>query len=230
MTSSITASVNTKKLAIFDLDNTLIAGDSDYAFGQFLIQQGMVDAQVHAKINDDFYEDYKAGTLDITAYQRFALAPLIGLSPTALSTLHQTFMRDVIEGMALPKAQELIAHHRNQGHQLLVITATNRFVTAPIVTWLGIDHLIATEPSVGLSGEILGDIVGIPSFQEGKIQRLDLWLAQQSETFDEMWFYSDSRNDLPLLQKVTHPVAVDPDEVLREYAQNAGWSIISLRS
>jgi HAD superfamily hydrolase (TIGR01490 family) len=229
MTQAMINTTMTNKLAIFDLDNTLIGGDSDHAFGQFLIEQGMVDAQLHAQVNDAFYEDYKAGTLDIIAYQRFALAPLVGLSVAALDSLHQGFMQTVIHKLELPKARQLIEQHRALGHRLLVITATNRFVTAPIVAWLGIDELIATEPSMTAKGEILGDVSGIPSFQEGKIQRLDTWLAEQTETFDETWFYSDSRNDLPLLKRVTHPVAVDPDEVLRDYAEQAGWVVMSLR-
>ncbi len=223
------ASQPSRGLAIFDLDNTLIAGDSDYAFGQFLVDQGMVDADVHTNMNATFYEDYKAGTLDIVAYQRFALAPLVGLKLNQLYDLHKKFMKEIISSMELPKARALIEQHRQQGHKLLVITATNRFVTAPIVAWLGIEDLIATEPSMNDHGEILGDITGIPSFQQGKIERLNLWLAQQKNTYSESWFYSDSRNDLPLLTQVTHPIAVDPDEVLRQHAQAAGWPIISLR-
>lgn len=229
MTQAMSKAENAHKLAIFDLDNTLIGGDSDHAFGQFLIGQGMVDVEHHTKVNDAFYEDYKSGNLDIIAYQRFALAPLVGLSVGELARLHQAFMQTVIHEMALPKARQLIEQHRALGHRLLVITATNRFVTAPIVAWLGIDDLIATEPSMSAEGEILGDVSGIPSFQEGKIQRLEAWLAEQDETFDETWFYSDSRNDLPLLKRVTHPVAVDPDTVLRDYAEQAGWVIMSLR-
>lgn len=217
------------KLAIFDLDNTLIAGDSDYEWGEFVVRKGLVDANAYAAQNAAFYQDYQSGTLDIIAYQRFALAPLVGMSVSELTRLHQEFMQTVIMPLALPKALELIDSHRQAGHQLLVITATNRFITQPIVRWLGMDEMIATDPAFDAQGHILGDVVGIPSFQEGKIQRLHQWLAYKGIIPDETWFYSDSRNDLPLLQQVTHPIAVDPDEVLRDYAQAHGWSVISLR-
>jgi HAD superfamily hydrolase (TIGR01490 family) len=217
------------KLAIFDLDNTLIAGDSDYEWGEFVVAKGLVDAKAYTKQNAAFYEDYKSGKLDIIAYQRFALAPLVGLSVSTLAQLHDEFMQTVIYSLALPKAVELINHHRVQGHQLLVITATNRFITEPIVRWLGIDEIIATEPAFDEQGKILGDVIGVPSFQQGKIQRLQQWLKVQSVEPVETWFYSDSHNDLPLLQQVNHPVAVDPDALLRHYAQQQGWPIISLR-
>lgn len=217
------------KLAIFDLDNTLIGGDSDYEWGQFMVRKGVVDAEHYARQNDAFYEDYKAGTLDVLAYQRFALAPLVGRSLDELTAWHHEFMQTAILPIALPKALALIESHRIQGHRLLVITATNRFITGPIVQWLGIQELIATEPEMDAEGHILGDVVGIPSFQEGKIQRLDLWLSEQGKAVSESWFYSDSRNDFPLLQRVNHPVAVDPDDVLRAEAVARAWPIISLR-
>ena len=217
------------KLAIFDLDNTLIAGDSDYEWGEFVVRKGLVDATAYAAQNAAFYEDYKSGQLDIIAYQRFALAPLVGIPVEQLRALHQEFMQTVIEPLALPKALALIEQHRSQGHQLLVITATNRFITEPIVRWLGVDEIIATDPDFDEFGHVLGDVVGIPSFQEGKIQRLQQWLMQKGLAVSETWFYSDSRNDLPLLQQVNHPVAVDPDDVLRDYAQAQGWPIMSLR-
>jgi HAD superfamily hydrolase (TIGR01490 family) len=217
------------KLAIFDLDNTLIGGDSDYEWGQFMVRKGVVDGEYYARQNDAFYEDYKAGTLDILAYQRFALAPLVGQSLETLAAWHVEFMQASIIPIELPKARALIERHRLQGHHLLVITATNRFITEPIVHWLGIDALIATEPERDELGHILGDVVGIPSFQEGKIQRLAHWLSQQKVAVSEMWFYSDSRNDLPLLQGVNHPIAVDPDDFLRAEALRLGWPVISLR-
>jgi HAD superfamily hydrolase (TIGR01490 family) len=217
------------KLAIFDLDNTLIGGDSDYEWGQFMVRKGVVDGDHYARQNDAFYEDYKSGTLDILAYQRFALAPLVGQSVETLTAWHHEFMETSILPIDLPKARALIESHRLQGHRLLVITATNRFITEPIVHWLGIHELIATEPERDDFGHILGDVVGIPSFQKGKIQRLDNWLSQQETTVSEMWFYSDSLNDLPLLQRVNHPVAVDADDVLRAHAEHVGWPIISLR-
>lgn len=217
------------KLAIFDLDNTLIAGDSDYEWGQFMVNQGLVDAISYAKQNEAFYEDYKSGNLDIFAYQRFALMPLVGRSADELHHLHQLFMKDVIASLDLPKARALIESHRIQGHVLLVITATNRFITEPIVQWLGIESLIATDPARDEAGQITGDVAGIPSFQEGKIERLKQWLSAQAQQPSEVWFYSDSRNDLPLLQQVDHPVAVDPDDILRAHAIKNGWPVMSLR-
>lgn len=218
------------KLAIFDLDNTLIAGDSDYEWGEFVVRKGLVDPVAYAKQNAAFYEDYKAGNLDIVAYQRFALAPLVGLPVATLRQLHDEFMHDVIFPLALPKAFSLIDEHRQKGHELLVITATNAFITAPIIRWLGIDEMIATDPAFDEEGHILGDIVGTPSFQSGKIVRLTQWLEEKSYAPTEIWFYSDSRNDLPLLQQVNYPVAVDPDDTLRLFAQQQGWPIVSLRS
>lgn len=218
------------KLAIFDLDNTLIAGDSDYEWGEFVVRKALVDATAYAAQNAAFYEDYKSGQLDIIAYQRFALAPLVGIPVEQLNALHREFMQTVIEPLALPKAFTLIEQHRQAGHQLLVITATNRFITEPIARWLGIDEIIATDPAFDAQGHVLGDVVGIPSFQEGKIQRLQQWLMHKGLEVSETWFYSDSRNDLPLLQQVNHPVAVDPDDVLRDYAQAQGWPILSLRA
>lgn len=217
------------KLAIFDLDNTLIAGDSDYEWGEFVVRKGLVDAEHYARQNKLFYHDYQQGNLDIVAYQRFALAPLVGLPVAQLRALHQEFMQTVIEPLALQAAFDLIDRHRRAGHQLLVITATNRFITEPIVRWLGIDELIATEPEFDAQGHILGDIVGEPSFQMGKIHRLEQWMREQNVLPEETWFYSDSHNDLPLLQRVDHPIAVDPDAVLSAYAQQQGWEILYLR-
>lgn len=217
------------KLAIFDLDNTLIGGDSDYEWGQFMVRKGVVDADFYTKQNDAFYEDYKTGTLDIVAYQRFALAPLVGQSLETLALWHREFMQTSILPLELPKARALIESHRLQGHRLLVITATNRFITEPIVHWLGINELIATEPERDEHGYILGGVVGVPSFQDGKIQRFEHWLSKEGIAPTEVWFYSDSRNDLPLLQRVNHPVVVDADDFLRAHAEHVGWPIISLR-
>lgn len=218
------------KLAIFDLDNTLIAGDSDYEWGEFVVRQGLVDVEAYAQQNAQFYDDYCQGNLDIIAYQRFVFAPLVGLPVEALAALHQEFMQTVIYPLALEKASALIESHRQAGHELLVITATNRFVTEPIVRWLGIDNLIATEPEMNAAGQLLGDVVGVPSFQQGKIIRLQHWLNEKNMTASETWFYSDSHNDLPLLQQVNHAIAVDPDDKLRQHAQQQGWQIISLRA
>lgn len=217
------------KLAIFDLDNTLIGGDSDYEWGQFLVRKGIVDAEHYAAQNARFYEQYKDGTLDIFAYQRFAMAPLVGRSAAELAQWHEAFMRESIAPLDLPKARALIERHRLQGHRLLVITATNRFVTEPIVRWLGIEEIIATEPAMSADGGILGEVMGVPSFQDGKVKRLESWLSAQASALEESWFYSDSHNDLPLLRLATHAVAVDPDERLRLAAEQAGWPVISLR-
>ena len=215
-------------LAIFDLDNTLLNGDSDHAWGQFLVDQGLVDGAAFAAANDRFYQDYLAGTLDIHEFLEFALAPLSQHSIAQLQDWHQQFMRDVIAPMRLQKADELIAKHRSQGHRLLIITATNRFVTEPIARALGINELLATDPEI-IDNRYTGRVKGTPCFQDGKVIRLNTWLKEHNETLDNSWFYSDSRNDLPLLELVANPVAVDPDKVLTATAAERGWPIISLR-
>ncbi|MEJ2044010.1 MAG: HAD-IB family hydrolase [Reinekea sp.] len=216
-------------LAIFDLDNTLIAGDSDHAWGEFLIQQELVDAHLVKLANDEFYRQYQQGGLDIQAYLKFALSYLAGKSPMEVAPLHAQFMTDVIEPMLLPKAFELIEKHRAAGDTLLVITATNRFVTGPIVKRLGIEHLIACEAEI-LDGRYTGQPTGVPSFQHGKVIRLGTWLAEQQLDLDGSWFYSDSHNDLPLLEQVVHPVAVNPDDKLTAIAQQRNWPILDLRA
>lgn len=215
-------------LAIFDLDNTLIAGDSDHSFGEYLADIGWVDAEKSRTINDRFYEQYKAGTLDILEYSAFALQSLVGKTPQQLAQLQQDFLAAKIAQLELPQARQLIAKHRNQGDDLLIITATNRFVTAPIADWLGINDMLATEPEV-INGLYTGKVIGTPCFQAGKVTRLDQWLENYHGNFAGAYFYSDSFNDLPLLSKVDNPVAVDPDDTLRAHAQQAGWPIISLR-
>jgi HAD superfamily hydrolase (TIGR01490 family) len=215
-------------LAIFDLDNTLIGGDSDNLWGQFVCERGLVEAEDFAATNDRFYADYKAGDLDIDAYLRFALGPLKGRPREELDRWHADFMESKIRPIMLPRASELIADHRRRGHELLIITATNRFITEPIATLLGVEHLIACE------GEIVDDLytgepAGIPSYHAGKVTRLQQWLEGRETTLDGAWFYSDSHNDLPLLEIVDNPVAVDPDAVLRARAGEMGWPIISLR-
>lgn len=215
-------------LAIFDLDNTLLAGDSDHAWGQFLIDEGLVDADEVKAINDGFYADYQAGKLDIQRYLCFALDFLAHKDPAELDTLHAHFMERCIEPLITDKALSLVDKHRQQGDTLLIITATNRFVTGPIAERLGIDNLIASEAE-RVDGRYTGKPAGVPSFQEGKITRLNAWLADHHETMDGAWFYSDSHNDLPLLNRVDHPVAVDPDDTLRAMAEQNAWPIISLR-
>ena len=215
-------------LAIFDLDNTLLNGDSDHAWGEFIADLGVVDATSYRQQNDAFYDDYCRGELDIFAYQRFVLGVLVGKAPEELARWHTQFMREKIAGMILPKAEALIAQHRAQGHTLMIITATNAFITAPIAKRLGIDLLIATEPELR-DGFYTGDITGTPCYREGKVERLNAWLQKNNRSLEGSFFYSDSHNDLPLLQKVDKPVAVDPDEKLKAFAEENGWSVMSLR-
>jgi HAD superfamily hydrolase (TIGR01490 family) len=215
-------------LAIFDLDNTLLSIDSDHAWGEFLLEQGAVDPVAYREANERFMADYNAGTLDMAAFLEMALKPLADNSPEQLSAWHQQFMASKIEPNILPKAEELLARHRTKGDPLLIITATNRFITAPIAERLGVDHLIAVNPEVK-EGRYTGRVSGIPSYREGKVTRLEKWLEDQDLTMEGAWFYSDSHNDLPLLEIVEHPVAVDPDDTLREIAKERQWRIMSLR-
>lgn len=215
-------------LAIFDLDNTLLAGDSDYEWGRFLCDHGIVDRQAYERANRIFYEQYKAGTLDIHEFARFAFQPLTAHPMERLEAWRERFLHERIRPLILPKARELLAEHRRRGHTLMIITATNRFITEPIAAELGVDHLLATEPEQR-GGRFTGRIAGIPCFQEGKVQRLEAWLAEHGESLEGSWFYSDSHNDLPLLERVDHPVAVDADVPLTEHAMTKGWPMISLR-
>ena len=220
------------RLALFDLDNTLLAGDSDAEWGRFLVRHGIVDAELYARENERFYNDYKSGCLDIAAFLRFALAPLARLSRAELDALHGQYMQEVVRPMIAPKTQALLQQHRDAGDLIAIITATNRFVTGPIARELGVEHLIATEVAMDAEGRLTGDSYGTPCFQGGKIVRLQQWLAEQGytwEQFDDSFFYSDSLNDLPLLEQVRHPVAVDPDAVLRDTALTRGWPVLSLR-
>ncbi len=218
----------TVSLAIFDLDNTLLSIDSDHAWGEFLLEQGAVDPVAYREANDRFMADYEAGTLDIHAFLEVALKPLAENSPEQLAAWHQQFMASKIEPHILAKGEELVARHRSRGDTLLIVTATNRFITGPIAERLGVDDLIAVEPEV-VEGRYTGKVSGTPSYREGKVQRLEEWLADKEMTLDDAWFYSDSHNDLPLLELVEHPVAVDPDDTLRQAAKERGWRIISLR-
>ncbi|MDP1969409.1 MAG: HAD family hydrolase, partial [Methylobacter sp.] len=217
-------------LAIFDLDNTLIADDSDYLWGQFLVDQGIVDKSRYESANAKFYDDYKQGTLDIVEFLRFSLQPLADNDPDQLYQWRAQFIEQAIKPLLLKSAQQLIAKHRDRGDTLLVITATNRFVTEPIVELYGIENLLSTTPEF-INGRYTGGFNGIPCFQEGKVKLLEAWLKDSTdETMQDSWFYSDSHNDLPLLKLVDHPVAVDPDEKLTEFADAANWPIISLRN
>lgn len=217
------------QLAIFDLDNTLIGGDSDHAWGEFLVEREHVDGERYRSANDRFYRDYQRGELDIFAYLEFALEPLAQLSQGQLGNLQRAFMEEVINEIWLPKAEELIRRHRRDGHHIMIITATNRFVVEPIAERLGVDTLLATEPEK-VEGRFTGRVSGEPCYQGGKVLRLHQWLAHNPEyAASEKWFYSDSINDLPLLREVEHPVAVDPDPSLRAEAETRGWPVISLR-
>lgn len=215
-------------LAIFDLDHTLLSGDSDHAWGQFLVDNKIVEPEHHQKQNDYFYEQYKAGSLDIEEYLSFALKPLTEHSLEDMLTLREQFIEDRIKPLITQKARDLIAKHQQAGDDLLIITATNAFVTRPIAQLLGFEELIAPEPEI-VDGQYTGGITGIPSFQQGKVTRLEMWLEEKQIDLTGAFFYSDSHNDLPLLKIVDNPIAVDSDEILTDTANRNGWPIISLR-
>ncbi|HEX9180516.1 MAG TPA: HAD family hydrolase [Burkholderiales bacterium] len=219
------------RLALFDLDNTLLAGDSDFEWAQFLIEQGVLDREVYEARNLEFYQQYKAGTLDIHEFLDFQLKPLSRHPRSQLDAWHLEFMRRKIRPIILPKAKELVQRHFDAGDLCAIVTATNSFVTAPIAREFGIEHLLATEPEQK-GGEFTGGVRGIPCFRDGKVERLERWLAGRGlglPSFSESSFYSDSLNDLPLLGRVSNPVAVDPDDTLRAHAGRHGWPIITLR-
>ncbi|MFZ9614141.1 MAG: HAD family hydrolase [Candidatus Methylopumilus sp.] len=218
-------------LALFDLDNTILAGDSDYNWSRFLIQEGYLDGAIHAEKNEKFYADYKAGTLDIYAFVEFQFKPLARNPRSVLNQLLKKYVEEVIKPMITEKAYALVRKHREEGDLLIVITATNSFITKPIAALFGIENLIGTDPEEK-EGEFTGKVSGLPSFKEGKVTRLEAWLKNKNLSladFKKSYFYSDSHNDLPLMQKVTHPVAVDSDDILTEYANSKGWPKISLR-
>ena len=222
------------QLALFDLDYTLLPCDSDYEWGQFLARIGVVDSEYYAKQNERFYQDYKDGTLDIHAFLRFALKPLSEHSRAQLKDWHDAFMKEVIHGQLLQPALDLVKRHQDAGDLCCVITATNSFVTRPIVESFGIEHLIATEPATIDNDPLAnytGQVKGIPNFREGKVRNLHAWLITQNLSFDQMphsYFYSDSMNDLPLLEEVSNPVATNPDERLRNEAHQRHWPILEL--
>jgi len=220
------------KLALFDLDNTLLAGDSDYEWGQFLVDRGVLDRASYEAQNAAYLEQYQAGTLDIHEYLGFALRPLAEHKPEDLARWHDEFMRTRIAPMIGAAAVSLVRGHLDRGELCAIVTATNSFVTAPIARAFGITQLIATEPE-SRDGRFTGRIAGTPCFREGKIACVEAWLSTMGRPlahFDESAFYSDSHNDLPLLERVSRPVAVDPDPQLAAEAARRGWSIISLRA
>ncbi|KEA63449.1 Phosphoserine phosphatase [Marinobacterium lacunae] len=216
------------RLAIFDLDNTLINGDSDHAWGEFLCQRGIVDEAEYRAANDHFFRQYQSGALDIHEFLNFALRPLANHAPEQLQSWHDEFMQECIEPMMLPAAQALLEQHRQAGDYLLIITATNSFVTAPIAARLGVDGLLATEPE-RVGDRFTGRVAGTPCFQGGKVVRLNAWLEETGYTLAGSSFYSDSHNDLPLLEQVERPYAVNPDDRLREVATERNWPILDLR-
>lgn len=212
-------------LAIFDLDNTLLAGDSDYEWGRFLVQQGIVDSEEFERKNQEFYDDYKAGRLDIFGFLKFALKPLAEHDRAQLDEWHKQYMRGYILPLISDGARALVEAHRQKGDTLLIITATNSFVTTPIAREFGIDNLLATDPEV-VNGQFTGRVAGTPCFQQGKVERLCAWMNDHNANLEGSIFYTDSHNDLPLLGLVETPVAVRPDDALRQEAEQQGWRII----
>ncbi len=218
----------TDSLAIFDLDNTLIAGDSDVLWGDYLAERGHVDPVEHRRRHDRYYADYLAGKLDIFEFLAFQFEVLATHDMQTLRAWRDGLIEEKICPIVLPKAQALVAAHREQGSTLLIVTATNRFITEPIAALFGVEHLIATEPEIA-GDRYTGRVQGTPAFSGGKVTRLDAWLEGRGLELSRSWFYSDSHNDLPLLRCVGHPVAVDPDPLLAATARERRWPIISLR-
>lgn len=219
------------QLALFDLDNTLLPIDSDVSWAQFLVDLKVVNADWYSKRNDYFYAQYCAGTLDIYEFLEFQLAPLTQHPREQLLTWREQFIRDVIRPNLRSDAKDLVAQHQKSGALCAIVTATNSFITGPIAKEFGVEHLIATEVEIAPDGNFTGKPFGVPSFREGKITRVEQWLALQGlgiNDFDSSVFYSDSFNDLPLLARVTEPVAVNPDDRLRRHAQAQGWRILDL--
>lgn len=215
-------------LALFDLDNTLLEGDSDYQWGVFLVEKNLVDQQEYEQANQYFYDQYKEGCLDIVEFSSFCFKPLAARSFDELATLHQQFMQEHIIPVIRAKAQSTIDKHRQQGDTLMIITATNTFIATPIAKYFGIEHVLATQPKI-VNGRYTTDIDGTPCFQEGKVTRLNEWMKAHQQTLAGSYFYSDSINDLPLLEAVDTPIVVDPDDSLKQVASERGWQIISLR-
>jgi len=218
-------------LALFDLDHTLIPVDSDYEWGQFLVRIGAVDAVAFAKRNADFFAQYQAGTLDPVEYLEFALGTLAQFPRAQLDEWHRQFMHEVIAPVIRPVALDLVKAHQDKDDLVAIITATNKFVTAPIAKAFGVTNLIAAEPEESELGEITGRLRGIPTSGPGKVIHTDTWLAAQGKSlnsFTRSYFYSDSQNDIPLLSAVTHPVATNPNALLKAHAQAQGWPILTL--
>jgi len=216
-------------LALFDLDNTLIYGDSDHLWGEFLCQIGAVDTAKYRAQNDKFYQDYKEGKLDIVAYNEFCLAPLTKHTLTQLQQWHTQFLNEIIIPAILPAGQAQLAKHQRDGDRVAIITATNEFITGPIASHMKVDTLLATTPEI-IANRYTGKLSGTPCFQDGKVTRLKAALVNTAKDLVGSYFYSDSINDLPLLELVDHPIAVDPDESLRAHAIQQAWPIVSFRT
>lgn len=222
-----------RQLALFDLDNTLLAGDSDHAWGEFLIQKQLVDADNHRRHNDNYYQQYQDNELDIHAYVRFTMGPILDLPAEQQLQLRDEYMTQMIAGLISDASLDLVAKHRNQGDFCLIITATNSFLTTPIAAAYQVDQLLATDLQLA-DGRVTGDILGIPCFQAGKVQRLQQWLAadevarREQLRLEDSIFYSDSSNDLPLLEQAGTAVVVDPDERLKAAARERNWQELSL--
>ena len=218
-------------LALFDLDHTLIPIDSDHEWGEFLVRIGAVDGAAFTRRNDEFFAQYQAGTLDPAAYLEFALGTLAGFPRAQLDQMQAQFMREVIEPAIRPGAQALLQQHQDDGDLIAIITATNRFVTAPIARKLGVEHLIAALPQQDANGDLTGKLLGTPTHGAGKVSHTHAWLAGMGKTlgdFERSHFYSDSHNDLPLLSIVTDPVATNPNAALTAHATRHGWPILHL--
>ncbi len=218
------------KLALFDLDHTLLPIDSDQSWGAFTVDLGWHDRDAFTQKNDAFYLDYQAGTLDIHDYVRFGAEAFCQRGPAEAAKAHAKFMRDVVQPAVLPEALALVKKHRDAGEHTLIITATNEFVTRPIAQAFGVHDLIAVELVRDAKGWFTNEILGVPSLREGKVQRLQQWLTGKGLDWTDVdtTFYSDSRNDLPLLERVNHPVATNPDDTLRAVALEKGWPILEL--
>jgi HAD superfamily hydrolase (TIGR01490 family) len=214
-------------LALFDLDNTLISGDSDHLWGEFLVEQGVVDGAYYKQENDRFYREYQEGKLDIYEFLAFSLRPLCENDLESLHTWREAFLAQKIDPIIPQASRDLLEKHRQEGDLLAIITATNSFITGPIAKRLGVDHLLATEPEM-VNGSYTGGVRGVPCYQEGKVTRLNSWMSEHQLDLDGSCFYSDSHNDLPLLQLVDDAIAVDPDEILYKEAKLKGWPVISL--
>lgn len=218
-------------LTLFDLDGTLLPTDSDHAFGEYLVQIGWADGEAHRRANDQFYADYLAGRLDMAAYVDFATAPWRHRSAAELAAVTEAFLADVARPALHPAALGLVQRHREAGDLIAIVTATNEFVTRPIAALFGVEHLIATELERDAAGRVTGTIRGVPAFRDGKIARVASWLAGRGtalDRFERCTFYSDSTNDLPLLEHVSHPVATNPVPALAAIAAERGWPVLRL--